>query len=304
MRRIVYIFLFLSQWSFSQTAILDTNSILIGDQIKLNISVELEENESYNWPKFMDTVFKKVEILLRGEIIETKTETNKIFSQQLTITSFDSGSYYIPPFVFNENKKTNGLLLNVSTILLTDSSGMADISLPIKGTEEDFTEEELAEMRQEKWNVFFMIIAALLLSTLVYYLIKKYKKDGITLKPKKIIAAHITALNKLQNLNKQKLWQKGELKEYYSQISTIIREYTELRFGFNALELPTSDILLELTQIKIEKETIQNIETILKRSDNIKYAKGFSIEEENKQTMDLSVDFIKKTKIENHGFSK
>ena len=304
MRRIVYIFLFLSQWSFSQTAILDTNSILIGDQIKLNISVELEENESYNWPKFTDTVFNKVEILKRGKIIEIKTETTKIFSQQLTITSFDSGSYYIPPFVFNENKKTNGLLLNVNTILLTDSSGMADISLPIKGTEEDFTEEELAEMRQEKWNVFFMIIAALLLCTLVYYLIKKYKKDGVTLKPKKLIAAHITALNKLQNLNKQKLWQKGELKEYYSQISTIIREYTELRFGFNALELPTSDILLKLTQIKIEKETIQNIETILKRSDNIKYAKGFSIEEECKQTMNLSVDFIKKTKIENHGVSK
>ena len=304
MRKIVYIFLFLSQWSFSQTAILDTNSILIGDQIKLNISVELEENESYNWPKFTDTVFNKVEILKRGKIIEIKTETTKIFSQRLTITSFDSGSYYIPPFVFNENKKTNGLLLNVNTILITDSSGMADISLPITGTEEDFTEEELSKMRQEKWNVFFMIIAALLLSTLVYYLIKKYKKDGITLKPKKIIAAHITALNKLQNLNKQKLWQKGELKEYYSQISTIIREYTELRFGFNALELPTSDILLKLTQIKIEKETIQNIETILKRSDNIKYAKGFSIEEENKQTMDLSVDFIKKTKIENHAVSK
>ena len=304
MRRIVYIFLFLSQWSFSQTAILDTNSILIGDQIKLNISVELEENESYNWPKFTDTVFNKVEILKRGKIIEIKTETTKIFSQQLTITSFDSGSYYIPPFVFNENKKTNGLLLNVNTILITDSSGMADISLPIKGTEEDFTEEELAEMRQEKWNVFFMIIAALLLCALVYYLIKKYEKEGVILKPKKIIAAHITALNKLQNLNKQKLWQKGELKEYYSEISTIIREYTELRFGFNALELPTSDILLKLTQIKIEKETIQNIETILKRSDNIKYAKGFSIEKENKQTMVLSVDFIKKTKIENHGVSK
>jgi hypothetical protein len=304
MRKIVYVFLFLSQWSFSQTAILDTNSILIGDQIKLNISLELEENESYNWPKFTDTVFNKVEILKRGKIIETKTETTKIFSQQLTITSFDSGSYYIPPFVFNENKKTNGLLLNVNTILITDSSGMADISLPIKGTEEDFTEEELAEMRKEKWNIFFIIIAALLLCTLVYYIIKKYKKDGVLLTPKKIIAAHITALNKLQNLNKQKLWQKGELKEYYSEISTIIREYTELRFGFNALELPTSDILLKLTQIKIEKETIQNIETILKRSDNIKYAKGFSIEEENKQTMDLSVDFIKKTKIENHGFSK
>ena len=304
MRRVIYIFLFLSQLSFSQTATLDTNSILIGDQIKLNISVEFEENESYSWPLFTDTVFKKVEILKRGERIETKTETTKVFSQQLTITSFDSGSYYIPPFVFNENKKTNGLLLNVNTIIITDSSKMIDISVPIIGTEEDFTEEELSEMRKEKWNIFFIIIAALLLYLLVYYLIKKYKKEGIILKPKNKIAAHITALNKLQNLKKEKLWQKGELKEYYSEISTIIREYTELRFGFNALELPTSDILLKLTQHKIEEEIIQDVGMILKRSDNIKYAKGFSMEEENKQTMNLSVDFIKKTKIENHGVSK
>ena len=77
--------------------------------------------------------------------------------------------------------------------------------------------------------------------------------------------------------------QKGELKEYYSEISTIIREYTENRFGFNALDLPTYNILVELKKLNVDKEIIKSLGVILKRADNIKYAKGLSLEEENKE---------------------
>ena len=79
-----------------------------------------------------------------------------------------------------------------------------------------------------------------------FHLIYKYLQKKEIIKTKVIVPIHIRALNKLQNIKKQKLWQKGELKNYYSEISTIIREYTELRFGFNALELPTFDILSKL----------------------------------------------------------
>ena len=92
------------------------------------------------------------------------------------------------------------------------------------------------------------------------------------------------------------------MKEYYTRISTIIREYTELRFEFNALELPTSDIIKQLENLKDEDTKI--LESILKKADNIKYAKGLSLEEENKLIMKQSVDFVKKTKIEKNESSK
>jgi len=302
MKKLTLIFLFLSKISIAQHASLDTNTILIGDQIKLNISVEIEENESYSWPLFSDSVFQKVEIIERGEIKENKTETSIIISQQVIITSFDSGSYYIPPFIFNKNKKTNGLLLNVNTIIFNDSNNKAfDITTTKIGTSDDFTEEELAEIRNNRWKIAGIIIGILLLIALIFYLIKKYNREGTILKPKIVIPSHITALNKLQNLDKKKLWQKGELKEYYSELSMIVREYTENRFGFNALELPTSDII---DQLKIlEKEIAENLKSILQKADNIKYAKGLSLEEENKQIMRQSINFIKKTKIEKDGVS-
>ena len=283
---------------FSQKAELDTSDILIGDQIQLNVSSIFEINEKYNWPLFNDSVFEKVEIISKGEIVETKNDSTILISQKLILTSFDSGSYYIPPFIFNEKKKTNGNLLNVYTISITDSNNKAyNITSTKIGTTEDFTEEELAEIRRKRWIIAGVIFATLFLGYIIYYLLRKYKKDGTILKPKIIIPAHVTALNKLQKLKKEKLWQKGELKEYYTRISTIIREYIELQFEFNALELPTRDIVSHLKNLP--ENEVKILESILKKADNIKYAKGLSLDEENKLIIQQSVEFIKKTKIEN-----
>ena len=116
------------------------------------------------------------------------------------------------------------------------------------------------------------------------------------LKPKVIIPPHITALNKLQSLKKRKLWQKGEMKEYYSEISLILREYTEERLRFNALVMTTSDIEKSLNAINKNRSRI--LVSILRKTDNIKYAKGLSLEKDNKTTMMQSVDFINKSKLE------
>ena len=303
MKKLFFIFILISSISFSQTAILDTNTILIGDQIELNISVELNLNEEYNWPEFTDSVYKKVEIISQSDLKEDTTENAKIISQQILLTCFDSGSYYLPPIVFNKNKKTEGLLLNVNTIAINDSSAMMDITDTKIGTKDDYTAEEIEEKERNFWKRIAWIIGILMLLFLIYYLIKKYKKgESVITKRKIIVPPHITALNKLQNLQKKKLWQKGELKEYYSELSLILREYTENRFNFQALELPTSDITKNLKQI--DSNILSKLEFVLLKADNIKYAKGLSLEEENKESMKKSKEFIQLTKIEKDESSK
>lgn len=303
MKKLFFIFILISSISFSQTAILDTNTILIGDQIELNISVELNLNEEYNWPEFTDSVYKKVEIISQSDLKEDTTEESKIISQQILLTCFDSGSYYLPPIVFNKNKKTEGLLLNVNTIAINDSSAIMDITDTKIGTKDDYTAEEIEEKERNFWKRIAWIIGILMLLFLIYYLIKKYKKgESVITKRKIIVPPHITALNKLQNLQKKKLWQKGELKEYYSELSLILREYTENRFNFQALELPTSDITKNLKQI--DSNILSKLEFVLLKADNIKYAKGLSLEEENKESMKKSKEFIQLTKIEKDESSK
>ena len=88
-------------------------------------------------------------------------------------------------------------------------------------------------------------------------------------------------------------------RDFYSKISLIIREYIENRYQFNALELTTSEIISKLQNEP--KENIEILENILRKADNIKYAKGLSHSEENKLTMNKSIDFILKTKVEKNG---
>ena len=83
MKKLFFTFILISSISFSQTAILDTNTILIGDQIELYISEELNLNEEYNWPEFTDSVYKKVEIISKSDLKEDTTEESKIISQQI-----------------------------------------------------------------------------------------------------------------------------------------------------------------------------------------------------------------------------
>jgi len=303
MKRILFVFIFISNSILSQTAILDTNSILIGDQLKFNISLEIDLDEEYSWPKFTDSVFEKLEIIRKSEIKEINTEKSKILSQQIILTCFDSGSYYLPPIIFNENKKTEGLVLNVKTIAINDSSAMMDITSTKIGNKDDYTEEEIKEQRKQFWKKIAWVICILIILFIIYYFFKKYKREGkLITKRKIIIPPHITALNKLQNLHKKKLWQKGEVKEYYSELSFILREYTEDRFIFPALELPTSDIIKNLEEI--DKKILSNLESVLIKADNIKYAKGLSLEEENKKSMENSKKFINLTKIEKNELPK
>ena len=104
--------LLLSNLSFSQTALLDTNSILIGEQTNFTISNEVSNTSI--WPTYEEFLVEGVEI-----IQENKLDTSEnIISQTFTITAWDSGSYYIPAIEFAENSKTEGLLFNVSTVIL------------------------------------------------------------------------------------------------------------------------------------------------------------------------------------------
>ncbi len=278
MKKIIALLL-VSNIAWGQTAIMDTNSILIGEQINFSISNPISETEV--WPTYDQFLADGIEIIKQG-----KLDTNEnLISQNFIITAWDSGSYYIPPISFSETSRTEGLLLNAQTVKLEEGAELKDIKQPMEAP--------------IGWSDIWPWLLGIILFTLIVFLLKKYvfnKKEVIKIKkPKVIIPADITALQQLTKLDEAQVWQAGNVKEYHSEISEIIRRYTENRFNFIALELATEEIISELKS-KVNNEQLASITILLKRADLAKFAKSKPEETENKESMQLAKHFVAQTK--------
>ena len=271
--------LFISNFVFAQTTKLDTNAILIGEQINFSISNTISETEV--WPTYDAFLVEGIEIIKAGKL----DTSDNLISQNFIITAWDSGSYYIPPIAFSATSKTQGLLLNVQTIILEEGAELKDIKQPMEAP--------------IGWSDIWPWLLGIVVLILITYILKKYvftKKEALKIeKPKVIIPADIIALKELINLEKAKIWQEGKIKEYHSSLSEIVRRYTEERFQFIALELTTDEIIDELKS-KLNQEQIQNLKTLLQRADLAKFAKSKPIESENTESMVLAKNFVKNTK--------
>ncbi|MBT6964915.1 MAG: hypothetical protein HOA01_01695 [Flavobacteriales bacterium] len=278
MKKIIALLL-VSNITWGQTALIDTNSILIGEQINFSISNPISETEV--WPTYDEFLAEGIEIIKQG-----KLDTNEnLISQNFIITVWDSGSYYIPPISFSATSKTQGLLLNVQTIILEEGAELKDIKQPMEAP--------------IGWSDIWPWLLGIVLLILIAYILKKYvftKKEALKIeKPKVIIPADITALQQLTKLDEAQLWQAGNVKKYHSEISEIIRRYTENRFNFIALELATEEIISELKS-KVNNEQLASITILLKRADLAKFAKSKPEETENKESMQLAKHFVAQTK--------
>ena len=271
--------LFISNFAFAQTTKLDTNTILIGEQINFSISNTISETEA--WPTYDAFLVEGIEIIKEGKL----DTSDNLISQNFIITAWDSGSYYIPPIAFSATSKTQGLLLNVQTIILEEGAELKDIKQPMEAP--------------IGWSDIWPWLLGIVLLILIAYILKKYvftKKEALKIeKPKVIIPADIIALKELITLEKAKIWQEGKIKEYHSSLSEIVRRYTEERFQFIALELTTDEIIDELKS-KLNQEQIQNLKTLLQRADLAKFAKSKPIESENTESMLLAKNFVNNTK--------
>ena len=286
-RFLILFFFVLNLNLFSQSAkyLIDKDSILIGQQIRF--TVELNDIElTNNFPQFNDSIVNGIEIIKKLEIDTVKNKDNYSLKQEYIITSWDSGSYYIPQFKINNQISTNALLINVFSVTIDQESEIKDIKEPLN------PEYVLAD--------FFLWILIALLFILAIYLFKKFymkksKQEKIE-EVKKIIPPHIIALEELSIIEKKELWQSGKIKEYHSEISESLRKYLENRYKFIALELTTNEIL-EYIKNHVSVEIFNELKKILEISDLAKFAKSKPTDHENTECIKLSVKFVNQTKL-------
>jgi len=303
-RLISSIFLFISiiSSSISQevnvTSSFDTSKIFIGDQIKFTITVDQPSGLRLTLPVFKDTLCKNIEIL-SGPVIDSFSQDGRIkIIGKYLITSFDSGFYQIPP-VFAEMKNQNGMKrfysdysqLEVMRVKIAPSDTTAKIYDIIKPYRAPLTIVEVLP-----WVLIVALLCALIWFAIRFIRKLKKSKTGIeaVIDPD---PAHIIAFRELEKLREEQLWQKGELKNYYTKLTEILRQYLENRYRIFSLELTTAETLAALVKSGFKKDgSYIQLKTVLTGADLVKFAKYKPESSVNEMHFQNSWDFVLATK--------
>ncbi|NBW28100.1 MAG: hypothetical protein EBR38_05990 [Flavobacteriaceae bacterium] len=270
-----YIFsLFISMSLFAQKQVetkIDVKKNKIGAQFNLTFKTNVDTAAKVVFPTLKN--FGKMEVI-RSYVIDTiKHGARYDLIKKYGVTQFDSGKYVIPSLKVLINNKvfaTDSILVEVSDVKVdTLKQKLFDIK-PIAESEYQLS---------NFWRYLLIILLIFGIVALSYWVIKKYKKKQVE-EVEEIKSPIERATILLKNLEKKELWQKGAVKEYYSELTDIARNYIEEAIEIPAMESTTSELILALRAASIKKkmkvsvETLENLERVLKQADLVKFAKS------------------------------
>ena len=270
---------------FAQKVItsVDTTKNKIGAQFNLTLKTEVDTNAKVTFPSGKN--FGALEVIRSYKIDTIKNGGRYELIKKYGLTQFDSGKYTIPSLKILIDKN----------VIFSDS-----ISLLVQNVAVDTLKQKMYEIKPIakaessysgiwKWIIGLLIIFGI--AALVYYLMKKFQKKKIE---EVVYKSPIDrATNLLNSLEKKELWQKGAVKEYYSELTDIARNYIEEAIEIPAMESTTSELIEGLRKaslkkkMKVSPDILENLERVLQQADLVKFAKSkpldFEIAEDKKK---------------------
>ena len=273
---------------------LDSTHILIGDYLNVQLSVKAPTSVKVLFPAVQPLLPDSIEMIGVSKI-DTLIENNMAaYKQTVTVTAFDSGSFVFPALPFYSADSvllgiTNPLPFEVTTVPVDTTLAIKDIHPPVK----------VSLTFKEVLPYILTVLAVALLVALIVFLIMRYAKKE---KPQKVRVkvvpkekAHIIALSRLETLRKKKLWEAGEVKTYYSELTDIIRDYMENRWEFGAMEMVTPEIMAELERLNLSQEDREMMHQILNTADLVKFAKWQPLPTDHDRCFKDAVGFVQAT---------
>ncbi|MBA3827721.1 MAG: hypothetical protein H0X33_02185 [Taibaiella sp.] len=282
----------LAQGDAKVTARIDAARITIGDQVRLFIEAQHSGRAgTLLWATIPDT-FNKLEVVERGKIDTVKQGDVTTYRQRVIITGFDSGLFVIPSFQFAVINNGKPSLLRTDSFRLAVTPVAVDTTQPIKPI------KGIMDVKINWIDYIWYIVGGILLIVLVVYVVLYFVKNKkipvVPTKPKE--TPNDRSLRLLAALEKEQLWQKGLVKEYYVELTDIVRSYIEDRFRTPAMELTTDELLTTAMRNKELLPYRDVLGNILYTADLAKFARAQPTPAEHVNTMDAAKQFVTVTK--------
>lgn len=285
------------QSSISVESKIDKSTITIGDLVTYTVIVTRDPEIQVEMPGLAANLgaFE----IRDYEVYDSEEVDGKIVERtEYLISTFDVGEFEIPPLVIHytlpgdTTKKalqTEKLTILVESLNPSEAGDIRDIKFPLN-LPRDYRKFIL-------WGALALVI--LILALLAVYIWRR-KRAGKVLLPKMVEPprpAHEIALKELNALKESFLLTEGRVKEFYVQVSEIIRRYIEGRYFIIALEMTTFELIENLKAAEIEDETVQLIQQFLEICDLVKFAKYKPTEEESSSTLNKAYEIVQRTQL-------
>ena len=299
---IVVIFTGVIARSQAPSAILSQNDVLIGKRVTLTYLVPLPTDASYihiplkgNFPatKSGDTSrISNSDIEIIGEFIDTVVLINgkRFWKGSYVLVAWDEGNYQLAAQKVNIND-LDVLLpstkLNARLVVQKEGGKIYDI-------EETYTDlpNEPSALTSFLKNWWWAVLSAI---GLILFLLWFFRRQKTTNTEENLLSLKEKTLQSILHLEQKRLWEKNELKEHYSELSFILRQYLSERFGINLLEKTTIEAQLILKHYGLSEKLLSEIGIILNGSDMVKFAKSAPEEKIIRANLDDCRNIVEQT---------
>ena len=278
---------------------LDAASMFIGQRMGLTLEVSADADKEVELPEWdsLAIIVPGIEFVMAEDADTSFVNDNKrkVLSRRYYITSFDSALYRIPEMevkVGGKAYQSNVMALKVLTFEIDTLH--ADSIFGIKA--ELAPPVDWAEWR----GVGFLLLLALLIGGLLGYVIYRLKNNKPILRrirKKKKLAPHKVAMQKIEQIKENKIWQSEDSKEYYTQLTDTLRNYIKERYGFNAMEMTSFEIIHHLQEVN-DEAAIEELRELFQTADLVKFAKYNTLINENDRNLVSAIEYINQTKLE------
>jgi hypothetical protein len=268
----------------------DSTQYLVGDWI--TVDLELVHPDSM-------TIHGVVHDSLAGYVILSQSALKRLTptttGARIVASKYSPGESELPPFSFLVSSpydslpipvRTNSLLLTVNAVAVDTAGEIRDIKDPLS----------LPWSLQE---ILLVILLLLVVGALAFFLFRYFRNKKQVVPEEyapSLQPAHVVALNELGMLKEKKLWQRGEIKGYYSELSEIIRRYFENRFGIMALEYTTEEIMVTLRNHRDAMVVDSESDALLRQADLVKFAKFSPGATEHEEAMQSAYRIVESTR--------